>query len=148
MIDGGLTMLLFVGIISGLAIGIFFYMCELLSQLPVYTLLMNVDYFPIIGEWEHPPVIEFIYHMIVSIILVCLLFFFLRLWNLERHIWAYVSISSLIGLLIYPTTILSDRTPAIDELGGWLIWLVGHVIYGFVVGILMKLLITMREHRN
>ncbi|MFS0750215.1 hypothetical protein [Oceanobacillus sp. 1P07AA] len=128
-------MLLLIGIISGCIIGLFFYLCQLVTNKPLYTLLMNIDYFPIIGEWQHPPLFEFSYHIGVSIVLVYTLIFFLRLWNLEGKLWAYVSISGLIGLFIYPTTVLSDRTPELYD--GWavVIWIIGHLIYGFSIGL-------------
>ncbi|BAC15018.1 hypothetical protein [Oceanobacillus iheyensis HTE831] len=128
-------MLLFIGIISGSIIGLFFYLCQLITNIPVYTLLMNIDYFPIIGEWQHPPILEFSYHIVVSVVLVYMLFFFLRLWNLECKLWAYVSISGVIGLLIYPTTALSDRTPELYDGYAIILWIIGHLIYGFSIGV-------------
>ncbi|GLO67750.1 MULTISPECIES: hypothetical protein [Oceanobacillus] len=131
-------MLLLIGIISGFIIGLFFYLCQLITNKPVYTLLMNIDYFPIIGKWQHPPLFEFSYHIIVSIVLVYTLIFFLRLWDLERKLWAYVSISGLIGLLIYPTTLLSNRTPELYDGYSIIIWLIGHLIYGSSIGLLQQ----------
>ncbi|WP_077596973.1 hypothetical protein [Oceanobacillus kimchii] len=131
-------MLLLIGIISGFIIGLFFYLCQLITNKPVYTLLMNIDYFPIIGKWQHLPLFEFSYHIIVSIVLVYTLIFFLRLWDLERKLWAYVSISGLIVLLIYPTTLLSNRTPELYDGYSIIIWLIGHLIYGSSIGLLQQ----------
>lgn len=133
-------MLLLIGIISGFIISLFFYLSQLLTNKSVYTLLMNIDYFPIIGEWEHPPLLEFSYHIVVSIVLVYMLIFFLRLWDLERKLWAYVSMSGLIGLFIYPTTALSDCTPELYDGYAIIIWLIGHFIYGFSIGLLKAIL--------
>ncbi|MCM3398769.1 MULTISPECIES: hypothetical protein [Oceanobacillus] len=133
------------GIISGLVLGIFLKMVELFTGKAVYVLLLNVDYIPIIKEWNMHEAIEFGLHLIVSIILVLCIYFLLERWKLQNQMLPYIIVNVLIGCILYFTTQLSERTPDLMDRTAFLFWAVGHLIYGVVVWLLIQLLLREKE---
>ncbi|WP_080872241.1 hypothetical protein [Oceanobacillus timonensis] len=131
-------MIWFIGLVSGFVLGGFLYILQQWTAIPVYTLLMNVDYFPVLGEMDLPGWLAFSFHLIVSVAVVQLLYFILKKKKMERKLLPYVVCNAAIGLLIFPATILSDRTPEIDNTGAWLIWIAGHIVYGFSIWGMLK----------
>ncbi|WP_203363610.1 hypothetical protein [Bacillus sp. REN10] len=125
------------GIVSGIFLGLFLKVIEVGLGIKVYTLLMNVDYIPVIKEFALPEVIEFSLHLIVSIVLAMILFYMIKKgrWTNQQIIFRTVAICFLIGVLLYPTTALSDRTPSITSLSAIFYWLVGHALYGGVLSL-------------
>jgi FtsH-binding integral membrane protein len=132
------------GIISGLFLGLFFKVVEETAGEKVYTLLLNVDYIPVLNEVPMSESVEFLLHLIVSILLSLGLLLFLsrKKWSPKQEYWFVAAVSILVGLLLFPTTILSDRTPGIDSVPAFLYWLLGHVCYGVILGLFLK-----QQHR-
>lgn len=128
------------GIVSGLFLAVFFKLIEKITNLKVYALLLNVDYIPYLQDFSFPEVIEVLFHIIVSIVLVAclsLLFTCLKVVD-KRKIIFWSSILCLgIGLALFPTTSFSDRTPELFSLPSLLFWLIGHLGYGWLVGVLI-----------
>ncbi|RXT06384.1 hypothetical protein [Ammoniphilus sp. CFH 90114] len=124
------------GIVAGLVLGLFLKGMEVLTQTKVYTLLLNLDYIPFLNQLNLPEIIEFLFHMIVSVILSIILMFIIRLrsWSKQKTFNLIVTISIFIGILLYPTTVLSERTPGLFDLSAIAFWIVGHGIYGIVLG--------------
>lgn len=131
---------LFTAIVAGLVLGLFLKVVEHLTNERVYTLLLNVDYFPILKDYHFPEVIEFAFHLIISLLIAgCLFALRNRLNWSNKALIVYSTISQLIiGCLLFPTTILSDRTPEITDVFAFNWWLIGHILYGLVVGILLR----------
>jgi hypothetical protein len=102
----------------------------------VYTLLLNVDYVPFLNHLTLPEIVEFGLHMIISVMLAFGLNFYIRRKGFqEETIHRFViSVSLVVGFLLFPTTVLSERTPSITNTYAYLFWMVGHWIYGLVLG--------------
>src|SRR5690625_6560625 len=62
--------LLGIGITSGLILGGVLGIVQQFTNKKVYLLLMNVDYIPIVKDWNVGPVMGFIFHLIVSVAVV------------------------------------------------------------------------------
>jgi hypothetical protein len=129
------------GVIAGFVLGIFLKVVEQITDKTVYTLLMNVDYFPVIKEWQMGGVLSFLLHVLVSIILVCILFWMFTKRGVEAKIYPYVVSSLIIGLILFFTTALSKQTPDILDVAAFGYWMVGHLIYGIVVGWFLILIV-------
>lgn len=127
------------GIASGIFLGLFLRMIEHVTSLEVYTLLLNVDYVPVLKELKLPELIEFALHLVISVLLSILLAIFLKSKNWPRaRSLSWVSLLCLaVGLLLYPTTVLSNRTPELTDLNALLFWLAGHLLYGIALGWLL-----------
>jgi len=132
------------GIIASLVIGFYFKWIERIFHIKVYTLLLNIDYFPILKHIHFSEMIEFLFHIIVSIIIATILLFITHYfkWSRQQIGLRIILISMFIGLIIYPTTILSERTPEITSLLAISHWIIGHLLYGISLAVsftLMKL---------
>ncbi|WP_339292504.1 hypothetical protein MKY48_06105 [Paenibacillus sp. FSL W8-0187] len=127
------------GITTGILLGLFLKIVEHFTSLKVYTLLLNIDYVPVLNELKLSEIIEFALHLIISVLLSIALAVFLKQKNWTR--WRSLSWVSLVclavGLLLYLTTILSDRTPELSDLAALLFWLAGHLLYGIALGWLL-----------
>ena len=129
------------GLISGVVLAFFLKMVEETTPYKVYTLLLNVDYIPFINRYDLPEVIEVILHLAVSIVLVAVLqAVFIRKKRTSPKqivVWSIVS-CVIIGFILFPTTTLSNQTPSLTSIPAWSYWLLGHFIYGIVVGYLLR----------
>ena len=120
------------GIIAGLVLGLFLKWMETLSGSKVYTLLLNIDYIPFLKFNEFG---DFVLHLLVSIPLAIMLFLLALRFRWTRGIiLRMVIFSFIVGILLYPLTLLSERTPAIDSVISISLWLIGHIIYGWTLG--------------
>ncbi|MCG3087882.1 hypothetical protein [Sporosarcina cyprini] len=129
--------LLGIGIVAGLVLSLFFKWIEQATGHKVYTLLLNVDYIPVFRNYTYSEPVEVLFHLIVSIVLVFVLQFVIEKRNIKQIIGFCTLVNFLIGALIYPTTGLSMRTPPIDSVAAIVYWLIGHIVYGLVLGILL-----------
>jgi magnesium-transporting ATPase (P-type) len=130
---------IFAGVASGIILGLFLKWIEQTTNHKVYTLLLNVDYIPLLMRLSLNESVEFALHLVISIVIS--LFF---VWLLRRSRWSprenfsfIVAISLLIGILLFPTTMLSTRTPELTDFGALFYWIIGHVLYGGVLGFLL-----------
>lgn len=133
---------LIIGILTSFILGLFLKLLEVITNLKVYTLLLNIDFIPILGDINFPEGIEFSFHIIVSVILAFVFNYYIikKSWNWQSILF-YVSLSNMvIGLLIYPITLLSDRTPPLLSIFALNFWLVGHLIYGISMSLLFILI--------
>ncbi|MGJ9458289.1 hypothetical protein [Oceanobacillus sp. CF4.6] len=140
--------LISIGVISGFILGGLFKFIEQFTGKTVYVLLMNIDYFPIIGKWKISETVEFGLHVIISILLVYAIYFLFRRWNITTRLTPYILVSGVVGGMLYMTTVLSERTPDIDDFTAFIYWFGGHILYGMVVWFLVIILIDKRKDRN
>lgn len=114
----------------------FLKIIQSITSLKVYTLLLNIDYIPILKDIKLSEVVEFGLHMVISIGLAFVINLYLSRTELGKEaIHRFViSVSLIVGLLLFPTTLLSERTPPITSTFAFLFWMAGHWIYGLVLG--------------
>ena len=127
-------------LLAGILLGLFLKFVEPVTGLKVYTLLLNVDYIPILKDIKVSEIIEFLLHLIVSVVLGVLLHIYLinKEFPIKQKVKFVVKVSLLIGLFLFPTTMLSDRTPVITSAYSFFFWMVGHGLYGIVLGKLIS----------
>ncbi|WP_235533180.1 hypothetical protein [Paenibacillus sp. Leaf72] len=137
-----------VGAVAGVLLGLYMKAVQQLTGETVYTLLLNVDYIPLLNELALSELGEFALHLVVSALVGIGLALFFRSvrWSAVRQTYAVIAISLLIGLVLFPTTLLADRTPSIGSGAAWTWWLVGHAVYGWVLGELLGLLKRTRSY--
>ncbi|RFA36188.1 hypothetical protein CAI16_05175 [Virgibacillus dokdonensis] len=129
--------LIWSGCISGVVLGVFLKLTEQMTSKRVYTLLLNVDYIPILKDLPLNEFGEFMLHMIVSVILVPVIYVALTQIGHQQNLFAYMLLSSFIGAVIYVTTSFSERTPDLLDGTSFLLWVIGHVVFGWVTGFLI-----------
>lgn len=136
------------GLISGLFLAIFLKVVEHFTHYKVYTLLLNVDYIPYVNTFVFPELIEVGFHQIVSIALaVCLyiLIVYRKISSRKNIIFISTFVCFIIGIALFPTTTFSDRTPEFTSIASFSYWIVGHIIYGYILGLLLARNLTTRN---
>ncbi|ANY70667.1 hypothetical protein BBD42_09925 [Paenibacillus sp. BIHB 4019] len=129
-------------------LGLYMKAVQQLTGETVYTLLLNIDYITLLNELALSELGEFALHLVVSALVgigLALAFRIVR-WPVVQQTYAAIAVSLLIGLALFPTTLLSDRTPSIESGAAWSWWLVGHAVYGWVLGELLGLLKRKRRY--
>lgn len=127
------------GIASGILLGLFLKIVEHFTSLKVYTLLLNIDYVPVLNELKLSEPIEFALHLVISVLLSIALAVFLKQknWSRGRSLSWVTLVCLTVGLLLYPTTVLSVHTPELSDFAALLFWLAGHLLYGIALGWLL-----------
>lgn len=127
------------GLIAGLFLAALFKLIEYITSFKVYTLLLNVDYIPYINTFALPEFIEVSLHLIVSVALAICLYLLMIYTNISspiKIIFLCMFVCFLIGAALFPTTTFSTRTPPVTSLPSFLYWILGHVMYGAILGML------------
>lgn len=134
------------GLFAGIILGLFLKLVQSLTGLKVYTLLLNVDYIPILKNYKFSEINEFFLHLVISMALGFFVYEFLKgkLWSNDRKKILVLKLSLVVGLLLYPTTMFSGRTPTITSTNSFLLWMAGHALYGIILG---KMLIFIKEEQ-
>jgi ABC-type anion transport system duplicated permease subunit len=124
------------GLISGVLLAVFFKVVEKATNIKVYTLLLNVDYIPLIGSYSLPEFIEVGFHLIISVVLTIFILTIVEMKKISpKNILLFcILLNVFIGIFLFPTTVLSDKTPSITSVSAWAYWLIGHAIYGMILG--------------
>lgn len=128
-----------IGLLSGIILTVFLKFVETTTHYRVYTLLLNVDYIPYLNRFQFPELLEISFHLVVSMALSILIYLFIDCLQFSSNlkiILLCITICTSIGVLLFPTTALSTQTPAITSIPSFFYWLLGHVVFGFTLGIL------------
>lgn len=137
----GITVGIAAGLVSGITLGLLFRWVEHRFGVGVYTLLLNIDFIPYVPE-RLAEQLEFALHLGVSLTIGIAYIAWLtgergtrlRLPQLDRPWPAGLLFGSLPILLFIPLTLVSERTPAIDDFAALAWWIAGHVLYGVILG--------------
>ncbi|PID21209.1 hypothetical protein CSV61_10345 [Sporosarcina sp. P3] len=130
-----------IGIVTGIFLALFLKVIQSFTEEKVYTLLLNVDYIPIVKEYQFPEVIEVFFHLIVSVVLCIILVILYNKSNgfIRNHAILFPFLVNVaIGLVLYPTTSFSDRTPTVTNTTSLFWWIAGHAAYGLFIGVLIS----------
>src|SRR5690625_5277469 len=89
-----------IGLLAGSIFGGLLKLIELLTDKKVYTLLLNVDYFPILKDVSRSELMDFMFHLIVSMIVVIVFFNSLksinRAYNVMDYVWLNIDRKSVV----------------------------------------------------
>ena len=129
---------LYIGVLSGILLGLLLKVIESVSQIRVYTLLLNVDFIPLIGqvEWSEP--MEFLFHVVISI---CIAFAFIFLADILKlqtslpKLWLLSLILCLptLGLYFILSSLAIKEVPAWNDWLAFTYWTIAHLIYAWVL---------------
>ncbi|UII57265.1 hypothetical protein LS684_07440 [Cytobacillus spongiae] len=131
---------LFLGIASGLILGFFLKVIEVATGNKVYTLLLNVDFVPILGAMAWHEAIEFLFHLLFSIGLSILFVFIISRYSIEK-LSSYLFIGVVVTLptvfLYFPLVLLAQKdVPTIKDVESIFYWSTGHLLYGLSLGLI------------
>lgn len=130
-----------IGFVTGMLLALSLKAIQHLTGDKVYTLLLNVDYFPVLKDFEFSEPVEVLFHLIVSIILCMIIAFFYihnRRFFSKNIVLSTMLLNTVIGLLLFPTTSFSNRTPELTDGSALCWWLAGHAVYGLALGFFIQ----------
>ncbi|KRD84317.1 hypothetical protein ASE51_16520 [Bacillus sp. Root147] len=122
-----------IGMLSGIILGLCLKWIEWLTGKQVYTLLLNVDFIPIIGPIQWPEWVEFVFHLLIAVVIGIVFVYIVGKLN-NMSIRKIVLCSFLLTLptipLYFPLTLLALKpTPAVDDAVAIFYWTAGHLIF-------------------
>ncbi|MEH7584349.1 hypothetical protein V7170_21015, partial [Priestia megaterium] len=108
-----------IGMLSGIILGLCLKWIEWLTGKQVYTLLLNVDFIPMIGPIQWPEWVEFVFHLLIAAAIGIVFVYIVGKLN-NMSIRKIVLCSFLLTLptipLYFPLTLLALKpTPAVDD---------------------------------
>lgn len=125
---------LWLGTATGLVLGLLLWTVEAVTSVKVYTLLLNIDFIPILGSIAWPIWMEWFFHLVMAwaIALVYLGWIALKTNGESSARWATsLLISVMAGSAYFPLTELAiKKTPPLDDVIAITYWLGAHLIYG------------------
>ncbi|MFI8686420.1 hypothetical protein [Rossellomorea sp. NPDC077527] len=132
---------LIIGLISGAILGLFLKWMQAITEIKVYTLLLNVDFIPIFASKTLPEWLEFMFHLSISCVIGMVFVYIMVKWNLSGK--AAYTLSLMLTLptvfLYFPLSYLAIKdVPGILNCTAILIWIAGHVLYALSLPLLYK----------
>jgi uncharacterized membrane protein YagU involved in acid resistance len=119
--------------LSGIILGLCLKWIEWLTGKQVYTLLLNVDFIPIIGPIQWPEWVEFVFHLFIAVVIGIVFVYIVDKLN-NMSIRKIVLCSFLLTLptipLYFPLTLLALKPkPAVDDALAIFYWTAGYLIF-------------------
>lgn len=127
-----------VGVIAGTVLLLILWVVNLLTGNTAYYLLTNFDYVPIIKHWRPVWFFGMLFHYVTCMVSIIALYYILKPFKLQKEVWWYVIVYSLGGGALFFLTALSPQLPEYTDIWAWVFWTLGHAIFGFSVGALIK----------
>ncbi|WLR43667.1 hypothetical protein LC087_05855 [Bacillus carboniphilus] len=129
------------GLVSGILMGMFLKVLEEKTGEKVYTLLLNIDF---IYENPLPELVEFSLHLLVAIGIGVLLQIIVSMTDKSSFnsilIYSFLLTAPTIILFFPLTTIANKPTPEMSDVLALSLWTVGHIIFAFILGLLLHCL--------
>jgi len=142
---------LYIGVFSGILLGLLLKLIESISQIRVYTLLLNVDFIPFIGhvEWSEP--IEFLFHVIISICIAYVFIFLADILNLQTSLPKLRLLSLILclptlGLYFVLSSLAIKEVPAWNDWQAFAYWTIAHLIYAWILPLLYLKTLKKEKH--
>jgi hypothetical protein len=126
------------GVISGAILGLFLKCIQAITELKVYTLLLNIDF---LYNKHLPESLEFSLHLIVSIVICVVYVFFCEKLNLhlrKQFVFSFVFTTPTIFLYIPLTLFSIKETPALNDGLAILWWIIGHFLYALLLPLMFN----------
>lgn len=133
---------IWIGFWSGLILGLLLKWIQAVTGEQVYTLLLNVDFIPVIGDVQWSEITEFIFHMMIALIIGVV---FVYIAKRRNYSFGQLVIISLLMSAPFPFLyfVLSwlavdANVPAVTNWGAFLYWIFAHLTYALLLPILYK----------
>lgn len=137
---------IYIGLMNGILLGLILKFIERLTGVGVYTLLLNVDFIPIIGtiQWTEP--IEFLFHVVMSIVIAFIFVKAVHYFQFATSFWKLLLLSFVlclptIGLFFILSELAIKEVPLWNDWVAFAYWSMGHLIYVWVLAFLYKKLV-------
>lgn len=133
---------IWIGFWSGLFLGLLLKWIQAVTGEQVYTLLLNVDFIPIIGPINWPEPVEFAFHMIIALIIGVVYVYLAkrRAYSFGQLVLLSLAMSIPFYLLYFPLSAMAIRedVPGFTDAGAILYWIFAHLTYAMALPVLYK----------
>lgn len=133
---------IWIGFWSGLVLGLLLKWIQSVTGEQVYTLLLNVDFIPVIGDVQWSEITEFIFHMIIALIIGVVFVFIAkrRDYSFGQLVIISLLMSAPFPFLYFVLSWLAVEAdvPAATDWGAFLYWIFAHLTYALLLPILYK----------
>lgn len=121
---------LWLGTATGFILASVLWLIEKLTGSKVYTLLLNIDFIPVMGAIEWPIWMEWFFHIIIAWIIAYLYIW----WTTNKSVkmkWLTSFVLTVGAALSYfPLTLLAIKeTPPVTDGTAIFYWLIGHLFF-------------------
>lgn len=130
---------LLIGTMSGIILAGFFKFIEIFIHIPLYTLLLAIDFVPFLNRLQGGEAFEFCLHMAISLFIGVVYVWICTIRRSKK----YYTISFLLTLptffLYFPLTTLSHRTTLTPTaITPALLWIAGHLLFSYCMAFFYK----------
>jgi hypothetical protein len=122
---------------AGILLGLFLKTAEKWTGMKVYVLLLNIDFIPVLGDFQWSETSEFFFHLLFSLLLSFSLMLILQsgksptLWRCLK--WS-LAITFPALLLYFPLTLLAEQqVPLPGDMMAFGVWTAGHTLYSIAL---------------
>lgn len=134
---------LYLGVVSGILLGLLLKLIESITTVRVYTLLLNIDFIPIIGGIAWGETVEFIFHVLVSIVIAFVFVYLVIRLRIEKSFSKLLFLSFILclptfGLYFLLSSLAIKEVPAWNNWLAFTYWSVAHLFYVWVLPVLYK----------
>jgi hypothetical protein len=134
---------LYIGVVSGVLLGLLLKLIESLTTVRVYTLLLNIDFIPVIGSIIWGETIEFIFHLLISIIIAFVFVYLVIRLRIERSFLKLFFLSFILclptfGLYFLLGSLAIKEVPAWNDWLAFTYWTIAHLFYVWILPFLYK----------
>lgn len=134
---------LYIGIFSGILLGLLMKFIQSVTNVKVYTLLLNVDFIPIFGKVQWPETVEFLFHVIISIVITFVFIALAERLHIQDSLPKLWVLSFLLclptfGLYFILSKLAIKEVPVWNDWQAFGYWSIAHLFYVWLLPILYK----------
>ncbi|WP_108669837.1 hypothetical protein [Peribacillus acanthi] len=131
------------GVVAGLGLGFLLKGMEKMTGIPVYSLLLNVDFIPFFRAHPLSEIKEFLLHLLVSISIGVVYMFFVTSNKITSYKigFLYATLLTLPAILLFfPLSYLAvDRiVPKPNDFIAIALWVFSHLVYCLILSLFIK----------
>ncbi|MBY6036240.1 hypothetical protein KUV80_06230 [Fictibacillus nanhaiensis] len=133
MIGNRLYQWVFFGSIAGTLLACFFFILEKVWSIRLYTFLVNIDFLPLPREIIFSAPLQFVLHIVISVILIA---FVDRMYQkgYKRPYIVAIMINSIMALTFFPLYNFAVTKPFFPPLLlPFILWFIGHLLYACLI---------------
>jgi hypothetical protein len=127
---GMFVRILLIGSIAGLILSGWMFLWQQLTDIRVYTLLMNVDFIPVLNQVEWDQLMLNLFHLFISWAIVPVYILVKRKLPVNKWLIGLI-MSAAVACVYFPLVALAVKpVPSFGNGYALLIWYTGHLLYG------------------
>jgi len=127
-----------IAILAGTILAGILKVVQLLTGKQAYVLLFNMDYIPLLKRAD-TICVGYLFHYTFCIVSVLALYYFLRIFQVEKKMITYIVIYTLGSSILFSLTVLTEKPPDVTDYLAWAYWSFAHAMFGIVVGFLVRI---------